>query len=94
MYSQVHLNLVAYKNQPPGSKPVYRQIAVVEPEQFEVRIFEGEVVQKDPKFLAENSDAEVYFHQKLQDAVNDANSEFQQSVSTGEWQPYNPALKI
>jgi hypothetical protein len=94
MYSEVHLNLVAYKKQQPGSKPVFRQITVVEREQFEVRIFSGDVVQKDPKFIAETSDAEVYFHPSLQGAIKDAESEFQQSVSSGEWQPYHPTLPI
>ena len=32
------------------------------------------------------------FHQTLQEAINDAESEFQQSVSNGEWQRYSPAL--
>ena len=94
MFGELHLNLVAYKKQPSGSKPVYRQIAVVELEQFLVKIFVGEVVRQDPKFIAESSDAEVYFHQTLQEAINDAESEFQQSVSSGEWQPYDPTLPI
>ena len=94
MFSEVHLNLVAYKKQPPGSKPVFRQIAVVERAQFEVRIFSGDVVQQDPKFIAETSDAEVYFHPTLQAAVKDAEAEFQQSISSGEWQAYNPILGL
>ena len=94
MYGELHLNLVAYKKQPSSSKPVYRQIAVVEAEQFEVRIFSGDVVQQDPKFIAESSDAEVYFHRTLQAAIKDAEAEFQQSISSGEWQAYNPILGL
>jgi hypothetical protein len=60
MYDELHLNLVAYKKQSPGSKPAYRQIAVVEGHQFEVRVFGGEVVQLDPQFITECSDAEEY----------------------------------
>jgi hypothetical protein len=67
MYSEVHLNRVLYNARPePGHR--YRQIVVVEKEQFEVRIFEGDVVQRDPKFMANNSDAEMYFHPTLKSA--------------------------
>jgi hypothetical protein len=36
----------------------------------------GEVVRTDPKFIAECSDAEVYFHSTLEKAIEDAESEF------------------
>jgi hypothetical protein len=94
MYSEVHLNLVAYKKQPSGSKRLFRQIVVVEREQFQMKIFSGEVVQQDPKFIAESSEAEVYFHPTLQGAIKDAEAEFQQGVSSGEWQPYHPTIPI
>jgi hypothetical protein len=92
MFGELHLNRVLYRKQQPGAKPVYRQIAVIEAEQFQVRIFEGEVVQTNPKFIAETSDAEVYMHLTLEEAMADAESEFQRSVSSREWDPYNPAL--
>jgi len=89
MDGQVHLNLVAYKkNQSVGSKAVYRQIAVLELDQFLVKIFLGEVVRTDPKFIAECSDAEVYFHSTLKKAIEDAESEFRQSISSGDWEQY------
>ena len=67
MYGQLHLNLVAYKrNQPVGSTPKYRQIAVSELDQFLVKIFVGDVVRTDPKFIAECSDAEVYFQANVE----------------------------
>ncbi len=95
MYGELHLNRVAYKkNRSSGSKPVYRQIAVSELDQFLVKIFVGEVVRTDPKFIAECSDAEVYFHATLKKAIEDAEAEFQLSISTGEWQPYDPAFPI
>lgn len=92
MYGQVHINLVLYKvdRKRGGALPTYRQIAVVEMEQFQVRIFSGDVVQKDPKFIANSANAEVYFHPTLKAAVSDAESEFKQSVDSGEWLPYNP----
>jgi hypothetical protein len=86
MYSEVHLNRVLYKPAPVASSR-FRQIVVVEKEQFEVRIFEGAVVQLDPEFIANCSDAEVVFHPTLQSAREDVNKEFQDSISAG-WQPY------
>jgi hypothetical protein len=92
MRGEVHLSLVLYKRQPPGAMPVYRRIAVVEREQFQVRVFEGKVVQTNPKFIAENSDAEVHMHQTLRNAIDDAESEFKGSAESGEWEPYHPAF--
>lgn len=92
MWGEVHLNQVLYKRQPTGAKPVYRQIAVVEQDQFQVRIFEGEVVQTNPKFIAESSDAEVFMHATLKEAIDDAESEFKASAASGVWEPYNPAF--
>lgn len=86
MYSEVHANRVLYKAGPaPGNR--YRQIAVIEKNQFEVRIFEGGVVQVDPEFIANSSDAEIYFHPTLRDALADVEKEFADSVAAG-WQPY------
>jgi hypothetical protein len=61
---------------------------VVEKEQFEVRIFEGNVVQHEPKFIAEGTDAEVYFHPNLKDAITDAEKEFTESFTDG-WQAFH-----
>jgi hypothetical protein len=88
MYKQVHSNVVLYRPQVQvGSR--YRQIVVVEKEQFELRIFEGEVAQLEPKFIADGTDAEVHFHSTVNDAQRDAEKEFQASVAEG-WEPYNP----
>ena len=86
MYGQVHANRVLYREGPqPGNE--FRQIVVVELEQFQVRIFEGAVVQLDPQFLVNNPDAEYYLHNTLQEALADVESEFEQSVENG-WLPY------
>jgi len=92
MYGQLHTNLVLYKvdHKHGGALPSYLQIAVVELDQFQVRIFRGEVVQKDPKVIASSTDAEVYFHSTLESAMDDAKSEFKQNVDGGEWLPYDP----
>jgi len=49
MLGEMHLNRVLYKMKPFASKALYRQIVVLEQEQFQVRIFEGRIVQTDPR---------------------------------------------
>jgi hypothetical protein len=84
----MHTNRVLYKNNPqPGHR--YRQIVAMEEGQFQVRIFEGDVITADPKFMAQNTDAEVYFHPTLQAALEDVEREFQASLQSG-WRPYSP----
>jgi hypothetical protein len=92
MYLQVHANFVLYKVDPEGggALPTYRQITVVELEQFQVRILGGEVVQKDPNFIANSPDAEIRMHSTLKSALEDAEKEFKVIVDTGEWLPYDP----
>jgi hypothetical protein len=92
MLGEVHLNHVLCKIPPLAMKALYRQIAVVEQEQFQVRIFEGRVVQTNPKFIAERSNAEVHMHPTLKEALEDAESEFKESIASENWEPYNPAL--
>jgi hypothetical protein len=92
MLGEVHLNRVLWKMPPFAMKALYRQIAVVEQEQFQVRIFEGRVVRTNPKLIAEKSNAEVRIHPTLKDALDDAESEFEQSIAREKWEPYNPAL--
>jgi hypothetical protein len=65
---------------------------VVEQEQFQVRIFEGRVVQTNPKFIAERSNAEVHLYPTLKQALDDAASQFEQSIASEKWEPCNPAL--
>jgi hypothetical protein len=92
MLGEMHLNRVLYKMKPFASKALYRQIVVLEQEQFQVRIFEGRVVQTNPKFIAERSNAEVRIHPTLKEALDDAESEFKQSIANEKWEPYDPAL--
>jgi len=92
MLGEVHLNRVLCKMPPFAVKALYRQIAVVEQEQFQVRIFEGRVVQTSPKLIAERPNAEVHIHPTLKEALDDAESQFKQSIASEKWEPYNPAL--
>jgi hypothetical protein len=88
MHGEIHRNRVLYREHPqPGHR--YRQIVVVEKDRFEVLIFEGDVVQTDPQFIAQCSDAEISLHQTLKAALAEAESEFQRSITAG-WTPYYP----
>lgn len=49
--------------------------------------FLKETIQTDPHFIAESTDAEVYLHDKLKNAFDDAEEEFKKSVQRG-WLPY------
>ncbi len=91
MQGEVHLNRVLCKIPPFAMKALYRQIAVVEQDQFQVRIFEGRVAQTNPKLIAERSNAEVHIHPTLKDALEDAESEFQRCIATDRWELYDPA---
>jgi hypothetical protein len=87
MYGQVHGNLVLYWGRPTtGAR--FRQIVVVELEQFQVPILEGEVLQLEPQFSASNPDALYQLHPDLQSALDDADREFDASVEAG-WTPYS-----
>ena len=86
----MYLNHVLCRMPPFAMKALYRQIAVVELEQFEVHIFEGRVVQTNPKSIAERSNAEVHLHPTLKEALDDAESQFRQSIANEKWEAYNP----
>ena len=58
---------------------------------FEVRIFEGEVVQMDPDFNAVGNGAEYYTHQTREAAEKDADEERDRSLAGG-WLLYNPTI--
>jgi len=63
---------------------------VVELDQFQVRVFEGQVIRTDPDFAVDNPDAEIHLHSDLPQAMADVEREFTDSVANG-WEPFNPA---
>jgi hypothetical protein len=88
--TKLHKNFVLYRDNPaPGEK--YRQIAVIEAEgRFQVRVFDGDVIRVEP-FDHENPDAAYFFHDKLSDAIQDAEQEFERAKAEG-MTPYVPDL--
>lgn len=86
MYGQVHYNRVLYSGRPRQGAQ-FRNIVVVELERFEVRIFDGEVIQTEPQLTVSNSDAIYQTHPDLQSACDDAQKEFDASIKSG-WTPY------
>ncbi len=86
MYGVIEFNRISYKKRPlPGE--AYRQIVVVELEQFQMRILVGDVVQPDPNFAANSDFAEVYFFSDLAMALEEAKKEEAASLKAG-WIPY------
>ncbi|MGA9461174.1 MAG: hypothetical protein WBV28_00180 [Terracidiphilus sp.] len=80
---------VLYSDHPsPGRK--YRQIVAGPSDDgtfYEVRIFEGEVVQMDPDFNVVGTGAEYYSHDTKEAAENDADTERDRSLAAG-WMLY------
>ena len=81
-FSRFH---VLYSGTPsPGRK--YRQIVAGASDDgtfYEVRIFEGEVVQMDPDFNAAGNGVEYYPHQTQEAAEKDADAERDRSLAAG-----------
>jgi hypothetical protein len=50
--------------------------------QFQVRVFDGDVIQRDP-FEHENPDAAYFFHNNLADATADAEHELERAKAEG-----------
>jgi hypothetical protein len=89
-FSRFH---VLYSDTPkPGRK--YRQIVAGQSEDhtfYEVRIFEGDVVQMEPDFNAVGTGAEYYSHATREAAEKDADAERDRSLAAG-WLLYSPKI--
>jgi hypothetical protein len=85
MFGHNHVNRVLYRTQPQQGHR-YRQLMVWEKEQFEVHMFEGDVIRNDSAFVGQSYDAQIYFHTTLEDALDDVEQEYEKSVSCG-WVP-------
>ena len=87
-FSRFH---VLYTDTPkPGRK--YRQIVAGPSDDctfYEVRIFEGEVIQIDPDFNAVGTGSEYYSHVTGEEAEKDADTERDKSLAAG-WLLYSP----
>ena len=89
MYAEIHRHFVLFKNSLDSGHCRFRQIVVVERNQFEVRVFESDIIELDPKFTDDGSDTGVQFHSTLSPAVLNAESEYKQSVRNG-WRACDP----
>jgi hypothetical protein len=89
----LHANHVLYKK---GAKPpCYQQIACEELDgQFQVRVFEGTVIQQNPRFIPERNSEKEYLHNDLQEALDDASKKAAESLQTGQWRLYDPDFPI
>ena len=86
MHHQIHRNAVFCRDNPePGHH--FRQIVIIEGDMFQVRILEGEVIQTDPGWFADNQDAELYMHPTLESAMADLDREVERTQAEG-WKLY------
>ena len=88
MYSESHRHLVVYKKPSNSTQPLFRQIVVVERENFEVRVFESDMVQLDTKFILDVSNAEIHY-EDLVEAIQNAENKYKQSVRQN-WRAFDP----
>jgi hypothetical protein len=87
MYGQVQYNCALYQVEAqPGHR--YRQIAVVEREQFELYVYEGEVLQTEP-WSSSSDTGYVRFYPTVKAALEEAERERDQSLKDG-WKLYSP----
>jgi hypothetical protein len=69
-------HFVLYKHDLDAHKARFLQIMVLERERFEVRVFETEQIQLDPKFTDDNPDVDIEHHSHLVSAVLAAEKNF------------------
>jgi hypothetical protein len=89
-FSRFHVLYSGNPTPPPGRK--FRQIVAGPSEDrtfYEVRIFEGDSVQKDPDFNAVRG-MEYYSHDSAEAADKDADQERDRSVAAG-WVLFDPS---
>ena len=86
MYNEIHANHVLHKKLPDfGDR--YRQIIVIELTQFQVRIFEGDVILLSSQIVTGVHGSELQFHVDLGSALRQANYELEASLASG-WTLY------
>src|SRR5690349_20946225 len=91
MYAEIHRHLVMYKKLSNSNKPLFRQIVVVERENYEVRVFESDVVQLDKNLILDGSSAEFQLYEDLVEAIENAENKYKQSVRQN-WRAFDPNI--
>jgi len=83
MRFQVHDRIVFYKERSqPGHR--FRHITIIEKDHFEVRIYDRELILSEPESV---NDAEVYFHDTLEQARVDLQRGIEKALNAG-WKLY------
>ena len=81
MFGETHRHFVLFKAQSESPNLRYRQIVVVEREQFEMRVFETDTMELKPRFTDGGLHGEAYAD--LTSAVLSAEERYKMSVRTG-----------
>ena len=90
MFGETHRHFVLFKARSESENFRYKQIVVIEREQFEVRVFETDSINLNPKFSDECLQGEAY--SDLTSAVLGAEKQYKLSVRTG-WRAVQPSMQ-
>ena len=89
MFGETHRHFVLFKAQLESANFRYKQIVVIEREQFEVRVFETDGINPNPQFT---DDCQGEAYSDLTSAVLGAEKQYKMSVRTG-WRAVQPCMQ-
>lgn len=94
MFAEIHRHFLLCKRGVNGGSMVYRQIILVERDQFELRVFDCETLELDPAVLGDIGELQLHDHLPL--GILGAEKEYRNSVRRG-WRALDanvPAYQI
>ena len=83
MFPEIHRHFVLYKRSGDGRTIVYRQIILIEWDQFELRVFDCEAMDLDPALHGHGELGEAQLYDDLALAILGAEKEYRLSVTRG-----------
>lgn len=90
MFGETHRHFVLFKARSESGNFRYKQIVVIEQEQFEVRVFETDSIDLNPSFTDGGLHHEAY--SDLTSAVLGAEKQYEMSVRTG-WRAVQASMQ-
>ena len=90
MFGETHRHFVLFKARSESENFRYKQIVVIEREQFEVRVFETDSINLNPQFTDDCLQSEAY--SDLTSAVLGAEKQYKMSVRTG-WRAIQSSMQ-
>jgi hypothetical protein len=91
MFNEIHRHFVLFKRSPNCSEIVYRHITLVEREQFEVRVLDSQIMERNSALLAKAESAELQLFGHLELGILAAEKEYKLSIRSG-WRALDSTL--